>query len=328
MDHGFKKDTIKALTDLIVEHYVFPETAVSLRSELTQMNEIEYEGFQDYSMFADLLTSKLQSSSGDKHLRIRHCTEKAQVEDSRKNSNEDDFFTMIRLDNYGFTKTERLPGNIGLLQFDAFMPPELAGETVTSAMAFLANTSCMIIDLRNNHGGSPYMVAFISSYLLEPSPTHLNNLYWRKNDETQQFWSLPYVPGKKFGGTKPLYILTSRRTFSAAEEFAYNLQSIGRAIIVGERTGGGAHPGRMHRINREFEVFIPDGRAINPITKDNWEGVGVRPDIEVPEDNAFDTAYTALLEKELKRLSDEPIPGGYERLRDEIKQTLEKKVLA
>jgi C-terminal processing protease CtpA/Prc len=235
---------------------------------------------------------------------------------------------MIRLDNYGFTKIERLPGNIGLLEFEAFMPPELAGETVSGAMTFLANTSAMIIDLRNNHGGSPYMVAFLSSYLLEPSPTHLNNLYWRKNDETQQFWSIPYVPGKRFGGTKPLYILTSQGTFSAAEEFAYNLQSIGRATVVGERTGGGAHPGRMHRINREFEVFIPDGRAINPLTKDNWEGVGVRPDIEVPADQAFEIAYTTLLENELKRLSDEPILGGYERLRDELKQALEKKVLA
>jgi C-terminal processing protease CtpA/Prc len=168
------------------------------------------------------------------------------------------------------------------------------------------------------------MVAFLSSYLLEPPSTHLNNLYWRKNDETQQFWSSPYVPGKRFGGTKPLYILTSKNTFSAAEEFTYNLQSIGRAIVVGERTGGGAHPGQMHRINREFEVFIPNGRAINPVTKGNWEGVGVLPDLEASQDKAFDVAYTTLLQSELKRLSDKPIPG-YQRLVDEIKQSLEKK---
>jgi C-terminal processing protease CtpA/Prc len=327
MDHDNMTDTIKAITKLLMEHYVFPETALIIKNELTQrLNNSEYDNFKDLSSFAELLTSQLQGISQDKHLQIRYRMEEPQVENTQEDNkiHHDNFLTMLRLDNYGFTKLERLKGNIGLLEFQAFMPPELAGETVSSAMTFLANTSCMIIDLRNNFGGSPYMVAFLSSYLLEPSPTHLNNLYWRKNDETQQFWSLPYVPGKRFGGTKPLYILTSRKTFSAAEEFTYNLQSIGRAIVVGERTGGGAHPGQMHRINRDFEMFIPNGRAINPVTKGNWEGVGVQPDIEVPQDEAFGVAYTTLLESELKRLSDKPI-SGYERLVDEIKQTLEKK---
>lgn len=327
MNHNFKTDTIKALTDLLIEHYIFPETATEIRNELTQrLHNNEYEGIEEHSLFAEILTSQLQNVSRDKHLRIQDNTEKPQIENKHENSNlqQDKFLTMMRLDNYGFTKIERLPGNIGLLEFQAFMPPELAGDTATGAMTFLANTSGMIIDLRNNFGGSPYMVAFLSSYLLEPSPTHLNDLYWRKNDVTQQFWSLPFVPGKRFGGTKPLYILTSQKTFSAAEEFTYNLQSIGRAIVVGESTGGGAHPGQMHRINREFEVFIPNGRAINPVTKSNWEGVGVRPDIEAPQDKALDVAYTILLQNELKCLSDQALPNGYERLMDEIKQTLEK----
>ncbi|RCW48600.1 S41 family peptidase [Paenibacillus prosopidis] len=207
MDHDFKTDTIKILIELLIENYVFPETADNLRSELTQrLNDREYEDINDHTLFAELLTSQLQNVSQDKHLQIRHSTEKPQVENTQKDNNvhHDNFLTMVRLDNYGFNKIERLPGNIGFLEFQAFMPPEHAGETVSSAMTFLANTSCMIIDLRNNFGGSPNMVAFLSSYLLEPSPTHLNNLYWRKSDETQQFWSLPYVPGKRFGGTKPL----------------------------------------------------------------------------------------------------------------------------
>ena len=104
-------------------------------------------------------------------------------------------------------------------------------------------------------------------------------------------------------------LLTSRNTFSAAEEFAYNLQSLGRATIVGERTAGGAHPGQMHTINSHFEVFIPKGRAINPITKDNWEGVGVGPELDVPQEQAFDTAYTTLLKNELKHLTDQPTRG-------------------
>jgi C-terminal processing protease CtpA/Prc len=123
-----------------------------------------------------------------------------------------------------------------------------------------------------------------------------------------------------------LYILTGQQTFSAAEEFAYNLQALGRAKVVGERTGGGAHPGRTHRIINQFEVFIPNGRAINPITKTNWEGVGVEPDIEVSQDNAFDLVYITLLKSELKRLLSNPKPGQ-ERLLDEIKQTIESKFL-
>lgn len=325
MDHQFKTNTVEKLTKLLKENYVFPETAVNIGKELIQrLHNNEFEGTDDPAWFAKLLTSQLQSISKDKHFQIRHSIEEPQVENPQedKQIRRDKYLTRVKLDNYGFNKIERLPGNIGLLEFIAFLPPEHAGETASSAMTFLANTSCMIIDLRNNFGGSPHMVAYLSSYLLEPSPTHLNSLYWRQNEETHQFWSLPYVPGKRFGGTKLLYILTSRKTFSAAEEFTYNLQSIGRAVVVGERTGGGAHPGQVHRINKEFEVFIPSGRAINPVTKGNWEGAGVQPNIEVPHDKAFDVAYKMLLQEELKRLSDNS-SSEHERIKKEIMQTLE-----
>lgn len=332
MERQLKTSTINALIDLLNEHYVFPETAASLERELTQrlMNH-EYEETSTHRAFAELITTHLYNVSKDKHLRMSYKVDKpqAEVENAPKEPKiqPDPFLTVAQLDNYGFTKVERLPGNIGLLEFHIFLPPEHAGETVASAMTFLANTSCLIIDLRSNFGGSPHMVAFLSSYLLGPSPTHLNSLYWRKNDETQQFWSLPYVPGKRFGGTKPLYILTSGKTFSAAEEFANNLQSLNRATLVGERTGGGAHPGQVHRINQEFEVFIPNGRAINPITKGNWEGVGVCPDIEVPQGEAFEVAYAKLLQSEMDRLSSHPLPDGYERLMDELKKAMHKNSL-
>jgi C-terminal processing protease CtpA/Prc len=138
------------------------------------------------------------------------------------------------------------------------------------------------------------MVALISSYLFGPDPVHLNDLYFRPDDSTHQWWTLPHVPGQRYEG-KPVYILTSKRTFSAAEEFAYNLKSLKRATIVGETTGGGAHPGGTRRINDHFAVFVPSGRAINPITKTNWEGTGVTPDLPVAADLALKTAHLAAL---------------------------------
>ncbi|CAG7647204.1 hypothetical protein PAESOLCIP111_05337 [Paenibacillus solanacearum] len=326
MDYILKADTIQALSNLLLEHYVFPETAEKMSEEIIRrMNDCEYEGVEDLSSFAKLVTSQLQAISQDRHLQIRHQEQERQAETTEKEQKvqQDCYLAMLKADNYGFAKIERLAGNIGLLEFRVFAPPEHAGETASSAMTFLANTNGMIIDLRQNFGGSAHMVAFLASYLLEPPPVHLNDLYWRNKDEIQQYWSLPYVPGRRYGGSKPLYILTSRKTFSAAEEFAYNLQAIGRAVIVGERTGGGAHPGKTYRINRAFDVFIPNGRAINPVTGGNWEGAGVRPDIEVPQERAFHTAYTMLLESEWKRLADQP-PAAYKRLLDEIKQELKK----
>ncbi len=119
------------------------------------------------------------------------------------------------------------------------------------------------------------------SYLFGAEPVHLNSLYFRPTNKTDDFYTLRTVAGTRFGSQKPVFVLTSKRTFSAAAEFAYNLQSRKRATIVGETTGGGAHPGGMERIG-DFGVFVPSGRAINPITKTNWEGTGVRPEIAVP----------------------------------------------
>lgn len=113
---------------------------------------------------------------------------------------------------------------------------------------------------------------------------------WREGDRTEEFWTTKEVAGKRFGQRKPVFVLTSKRTFSGAEEFSYSLKSLQRATIVGETTGGGAHPGGPQRINEHFSVWVPAGRAINPITKANWEGTGVVPDVAVPADKALERA--------------------------------------
>jgi len=140
------------------------------------------------------------------------------------------------------------------------------------------------------------MVAYISSYLFSQR-THLNDLWNRRSGETEQFWTRDSVPGRRFGGDKPIYVLTSSRTFSGAEEFTYNLKSLKRATIVGETTGGGAHPVSGHRIDEHFIIGVPMARAINPITHTNWEGVGVEPDVKVPAAEALATAEKLAREK-------------------------------
>jgi C-terminal processing protease CtpA/Prc len=200
--------------------------------------------------------------------------------------------------NCAFEKVEWLPSNIGYLKFNGFADPEICGPTVAAAMGFLANVDALIIDLRNNGGGSPEMVAYVCSYLFTER-THLNDLYNRKEDKTTEFWTKD-VPGPRLA-KQPVLVLTSKRTFSGAEEFTYNLKNLKRATIIGETTGGGAHPVSGHRIDDHFMIGVPDARAINPITKTNWEGTGVEPDIKVPASDALEVAKKMAAEQIRKR---------------------------
>jgi C-terminal processing protease CtpA/Prc len=172
----------------------------------------------------------------------------------------------------------------------------MMGDTAAAAMTFLANADALIIDLRQNGGGSPDAVALMASYLMGPEPARMNDIYNRPSNETRQFWTLPYVPGKRLTGTD-VYLLTSTRTFSGAEDFAYGLKSLKRVTIVGEVTGGGAHPVSPHRITDHFVVAVPFGRSISVFTHTDWEGVGVEPDVKVPAERALATAHLMALEK-------------------------------
>jgi C-terminal processing protease CtpA/Prc len=188
---------------------------------------------------------------------------------------------------------------------------EYGGETAVAAMNFLSNTDAIIIDLRNNGGGSPAMIQLITSYLFGSNPIHLNSFYWRPNDVNSQTWTLPHVSGKRSPDT-PVYVLTSGGTFSAAEEFSYNLKNLERATLIGATTGGGAHPGGSVVATDRFMVWVPTGRAINPITNTNWEGTGVSPHIEVPAAEALDVAHMKALEVLMEKNKDENLQAFYE----------------
>ncbi|MCC6408671.1 MAG: S41 family peptidase [Planctomycetes bacterium] len=286
------------------ENYVFPDVAKRMAEMLAEKQKSKaYDRIESAKAFAKQLTDDLQAISHDKHLRVRY-EETAQppvptgeANEEREPSAEElaEFRAEAARNNFGFVKVERLEGNVGYVDFREFVPAVIAREKATQVMGFLADTDALIFDLRKNGGGSPDQIAWICSYLFE-GRVHLNDLYFRPGDRTEEFWTNPDVPGAKYVG-KDVYVLTSDYTFSGAEEFAYNLKTQKRATLVGETTGGGANPGGMSRLHEHFSMFLPMGRAINPITKTNWEGVGVEPDVEVAADKALLKAQVLALEK-------------------------------
>lgn len=308
IDSAMRNEVIEGALKLLNDYYVFPEIAKKMEQSIRERaRSKEYEQITSAKAFAGKLTADLQAVSNDKHLRVNYSHEPIPEQRGGNEPSPEQIerqLEFLRTINFGFEKFERLPGNIGYLELRGFVPARFGAETAVAAMNLLANTDALIIDLRRNGGGDPAMVALISSYLFNPDSIHLNDLYWREGDLTHQWWTLPYVPGKRYGDKKEVYVLTSKRTFSAAEEFTYNLKCLKRATIIGETTGGGAHPGGGRRINAHFGVWVPGGRAINPITRSNWEGTGVKPDIEIPAEQAFKVAHIEAMKKVLAGLTD------------------------
>ena len=326
IDAATRAQVIDAVIKRLNDSYVFPETAKAMESAVRErVARKEYDQINSAKALAETLTAHLQAISKDKHLRVRYSYEPIpmRAERNEPTAEERERFRLYgRRINYGFEKIERLQGNVGYLDLRGFFDAEGGAETVAAAMNFLANTDALIIDLRQNGGGSPEMVALISSYLFGNEPVHLNSLYWREGNRTQEFWTKASVPGKRFQG-KDVYVLTSSRTFSGAEEFSYNLKNLKRATIIGETTGGGAHPGGGFRIHEHFGMFVPTGRAINPISKTNWEGTGVKPDIEVPAEQALKTAHILALQKVLEQNGlDEPRRRDLRHLVEDLQKEL------
>ncbi|MES2959869.1 MAG: S41 family peptidase [Pseudomonadota bacterium] len=287
-------NTIRAMH----ERYVFPDVARKVEAALRDPQQARVlDAADDPKAFAARLTDTLQEVTKDKHLRVMHS--ETPVPEAKANDRlADEDIERFRADeqrrNFGVERVERLPGNIGDIDLRGFANAEWAGDAIASAMNLVAHTEALIVDLRRNGGGDPATVALMTSYLLDER-THLNDLYFRPENSTTQYWSLDWVPGKRFGGKKPVYVLTSNRTFSGAEEFSYNLKNLKRATIIGETTGGGAHPGELRKVGAHFRMFVATGRAISPITQTNWEGRGVEPDVKVKADDALRVAQLRAL---------------------------------
>ena len=291
IDAAARKRVIDNSIAQLDSNYVFPDVAKKMADALRARDKRgEYDRVTNGIVFASLLTEHLQDVSHDKHLRVAFTPRRLpeRRNDEPRPADRDNFRKEMESANCGFVKTELLPGNVGYLKFNFFGDPDVCGATASAAMNFLANAQALIVDLRDNGGGAPAMVAYLSSYLFTKK-THLNSLWTRRTNVTDDYWTRD-VPGKRFGDEKPVFVLTSRRTFSGAEEFSYNLKNLKRATIVGETTGGGAHPVSGRRVDERFLIRVPYARAIHPISKTNWEGTGVEPDVKVPAGDALATA--------------------------------------
>lgn len=326
IDAATRTQVIDGILKRLNDSYVFPDIAKKMEQSIRErVEKKEYDQITSSKEFATRLTNDLQEVSHDKHLRVRYSNQAIPERRERREPTAEER-EQRRRDltwmNHGFAKVERLPGNIGYLEFLNFMDEELGADTVAAAMNFVNGTDSLIIDMRRNGGGNPAMVALVCSYLFDTEPVHLNDLYWREGNRTEEFWTKKVVAGKRYLN-KDVYVLTSKRTFSGAEEFTYNLKNLKRATIVGETTGGGAHPGGGFRINEHFGMFVPTGRAISPITKTNWEGTGVSPDISVPADQALHVARLMALKKTLTTVNSDFKAGVAEEI-----QKLEKELAA
>jgi hypothetical protein len=289
------------------ETYVFPETAKKMEEHVrSQLKSGAYDRLGTMEAFTQKLTEDLQSVSHDLHLRVRWNPEPPPGETGGPTPAEREarFAAQMRRDNYCFRKVEHLAGNVGYLKLDCFADAGLGGGAAVAAMGFLAGSDALIFDLRDNGGGSPSMIQLLTSYLMPGEPTHLNSFYIRKGDKTEQYWTQAWVPGTRMPDV-PVFVLTSGRTFSAAEEFTYNLKNLKRATLVGETTGGGAHPVDFYQVKGyPVGMSLPFGRAINPISGTNWEGTGVEPDFKVPVAEALEVAHARALAAVAEKTTD------------------------
>lgn len=296
VDAATRKAVIAELSTQLKANYVFPDVAAQVATALAAKDASGgYAQATDSEAFADALSRDLRTLGRDGHFHVGYDP---QFRPSPANA-VPDAATLERMRReissrgFGLERIERLPGNVGYLELRGFGPTSMVAPAISAAMTVLSGTDALILDLRRNGGGEPETVAWLMSHFFAPGDErHLNDLYFRTGDTTRQYWTTS-AAGPRY--LRPVYVLTSARTFSGGEECAYDFQTQKRATIVGEKTGGGANPGDGFAIGRGYAAFIPNGRAINPVTKTNWEHVGVTPDIAVPAADAQKVAHAAIL---------------------------------
>lgn len=313
-DANARQRVVAALSTELTANYVFQEKA-QVMAEALRQHEANgaYDKAESGQQFAEMLTHDLAEIAHDAHLVVRfHPVASPPPNDGSARVDDDTEVHGKRepvpadlkhvdcrpgkAHYFYFGSVECLPGNIGYLEVYSFPERNEALDVMGAAMTQIARADALIVDLRENGGGDPRMVALMVSYLFD-EPTHINDIYRRKNNRTEEYWTSLDVPGIRFGQRKDVYVLVGPRTPSAAEDFSYDLKTLHRATIIGESTWGGANPGNFVWLDDHFDAFIPTGSSINPITKTNWEGVGVTPDVAVSTYVALEVAEEMALKK-------------------------------
>jgi hypothetical protein len=325
VDDATRAEVVARLTEKLRSNYVFPDVGERMAEYIEgRLVDGVYATLDDGDALAAQLTEDMREISHDLHLRVRFSAEPRPLFAQQTLHHNPEWVAEMKLSmalrNHGIIKVERLAGNVGYLETEMVPMAIFASEPMLGSFALLSNTNALILDVRRNGGGDPRMVALICSFLLEDEPIHLNSFYHRAEGITEQYWTWPWLPVQRYLD-KPVWVLTSPQTFSGAEELSYNLQALKRATLVGETTGGGAHPVEMQQLTPHFEASIVFGRAVNPITGTNWEGSGVAPDIAVPASDALRVAHAAALQHILSTIPNPP-SRPWQTLRDEATTAL------
>ncbi|MEH1097798.1 S41 family peptidase [Micromonospora sp. CPCC 205561] len=283
-------EVVERTARLVDEHYVLPDVAARLAG-LLRAEAARHRRERSWSTLAGALTRTLRSLNGDRHLGVRFHDRP--LPEGGGDPLADDLPRMARASLGGIHRVERLSGNVGLVRIEpALFSPTLAGAAMTAALRLVADADALVLDLRETIGGDPEMEALVCGHLFD-RPTHLYTMRQRDRPD-RQFWSPAPLPGARFGGERPLAVLTSATTFSGGESLAYALQQHGRATVVGERTGGGAHPRTGFQVHPHLHLSVPVASPVNPVSGTNWEGAGVAPDVEVPAADAPAVAHRRL----------------------------------
>jgi hypothetical protein len=319
VDAATRRAVLEETLERIAHGYVDPEVGAAVGAALRRrMATGEYDGITGAVALAKAVTAHLREASRDRHLVLLFPAPPAWPGGAAERAARR---RQAALRTFGVRAVERLAGNVGYLNLEHLDEPGYAGAAVAAALRVLAPTFALLLDLRQNHGGHPGMVALVCGYLLGPEPVHLCDFRWRAGGRVEQWWTPPYVPGPRYGADRPVWILTSGATFSGAESLAYFLQNRRRATVVGERTGGGAHYCDGLILPAGFGLSLPAARVRDPLTGTDWEGTGVAPDVEAPAAEALRVAHRAALRHVLATFHATGTRAGRQ-LREEAERTL------
>jgi hypothetical protein len=318
VDAAMRQQAVASLVTELNAHYVFPEKAQHIETRLRQrQRDGAYNAIGNGEQLAKTLTADMLAVAADLHMRVVFSPEVLPPQRSPQGPRKPALPAPgprgwidrigMKMAKFGVEKVDHLPSSVGYLQLSGFPSPEYTADKYAVAMDKLADTDALIIDLRGNRGGSPASVALLVSYFVDQR-TELNGIWSRDTGLTERLWTEDTLAGTRYGAQRKVAILVGPETRSAGEDFAYTMQALGRATLVGARTWGGAHPTGGYRLGDHFMAMIPIARSISPITGTNWEGVGVIPDIAAAPADALNVATAHLARQRIADAGAPPAP--------------------